>query len=48
MARELERHGVRHELVTLDGAEHGLAGVEPVLVAAAHARATAFIEEHLT
>ena len=47
MAQELSRHGVRHELVTLDGAEHGLVGVDPALVAAANAKAHTFIGEHL-
>jgi acetyl esterase/lipase len=47
MAAELERHGVEHELVTLPGAEHGLVGVDPAPVAAAHARAMAFVAAHL-
>jgi acetyl esterase/lipase len=47
MARELERHGVEHELVTIPGADHGLTGIDPSLVTAAHARATAFLASHL-
>ena len=47
MARELERHGVEHELVTIPGADHGLTGVDPSLVTAAHARATAFLASRL-
>ena len=47
MAQELARHGVKHELVTLPGAEHGLVGVDPALVDAANAKARAFIGEHL-
>jgi acetyl esterase/lipase len=47
MARELARHGVQHELVTLPGAEHGLVGVDPALVTAANAKALAFIGQHL-
>ena len=47
MARELARHGVEHELVTLDGAEHGLVGVEAALVDAAHARAAASLGRQL-
>ena len=47
MARELARQRVAHHLVTIDGAEHGLVGVDPALVAAAHTRAMAFIGEHL-
>lgn len=47
MDKELTRHKVPHELVTVKGAGHGLAGGDPKLVAAAHARALAFIREHL-
>ncbi|MFN8635156.1 MAG: alpha/beta hydrolase [Chloroflexota bacterium] len=47
MARELERHGVQHELVTIPGAEHGLRDVAESLVEAAHARAVAFLLNHL-
>lgn len=47
MARELERHGVPHELVTVPRAGHGLAGADSKLAADAHARALAFIRRHL-
>jgi acetyl esterase/lipase len=47
MARELERHGVEHELVTVPGAEHGLRDVDEALVQAAHAKAAAFLRKHL-
>lgn len=47
MAHALEDHGVHHELVTLDGAEHGLVGIDQSLVDAANAKARAFIAEHL-
>jgi acetyl esterase/lipase len=47
MARELARHKVRHELVTVAGAGHGLSGGDKTQVAAAHARALAFIRTHL-
>lgn len=47
MAKELNRHKVRHELVTVMGAEHGLAGGDKAAVAAAHERALAFIREGL-
>jgi acetyl esterase/lipase len=47
MAAELTRQGVPHELVTVDGAEHGLADGDPAEVAAAHARAAEFIRQHL-
>src|SRR6185436_6669818 len=41
MAKELARHKVPHELVAVTGAGHGLAGGDPKLVAAAHAKALA-------
>jgi acetyl esterase/lipase len=47
MAKELARHKVPHELVTVKGAGHGLSGGDPKLVADAHARALAFIREHM-
>jgi len=47
MAKEFENHKVKHELVTVQGAEHGLAGGDPKQVEAAHSKAMAFIREHL-
>jgi acetyl esterase/lipase len=47
MATELARHKVPHVLVRVDGAGHGLGGGDPKRVAEAHARAAAFIREHL-
>jgi acetyl esterase/lipase len=47
MAHELERKQVPHELVTVEGAGHGLAGGDPAMVQAAHERASQFIREHL-
>jgi acetyl esterase/lipase len=47
MAQELARHKVEHELVTVKGAGHGLAGGDPQLIAAANAKAAAFIRAHL-
>jgi len=47
MARELTKHGVKHELLTLEGAEHGLRDGNPKKVAEANARALEFIREHL-
>ncbi len=47
MAKELARHGVPHELVTVRGAGHGLSGGDPKLVAQAHERAAAFIRARL-
>jgi acetyl esterase/lipase len=48
MAKELARHKVAHELVTVAGAGHGLAGGDKKLVADAHAKALAFIRTHVT
>jgi acetyl esterase/lipase len=47
MAKELERHKVPHELITVKGAGHGLAGGDKKLVADAHEKAAAFIRDHL-
>ncbi|RLT06599.1 MAG: hypothetical protein DWI21_10955 [Planctomycetota bacterium] len=47
MARELTKHGVKHELLTLEGAEHGLRDGDPKRVAEANARALEFIKEQL-
>src|SRR5262245_18444010 len=47
MAKELSRHKVSHELVTVTGAGHGLAGGDKKLVADAHARALAFLREQM-
>jgi len=47
MAKELERRKVEHELVTVPGAGHGLAGGDKALVADAHAKALEFIRKRL-
>jgi len=47
MARELAKHGVQHELLTIEGAEHGLRDGDPKEIADGHARALQFIREHL-
>jgi acetyl esterase/lipase len=47
MAKELARSRVPHELVTVNGAGHGLAGGDKKLVADAHAKALAFIRTQL-
>jgi acetyl esterase/lipase len=47
MAQALARHKVPHELVTVKGAGHGLAGGDPKFVADAHARALAFIRTQM-
>jgi acetyl esterase/lipase len=48
MAKELARHNVVHELVTVEGAGHGLSGGDRKAVDAAHEKALAFIRKHLT
>jgi acetyl esterase/lipase len=47
MDRELTRLKVPHELITIRGAGHGLAGGDKKLVDDAHERALAFIRKHL-
>ena len=44
----LAKHKVPHELVTVPGAGHGLAGGDKKLVEEANAKALAFIKEHLS
>jgi dipeptidyl aminopeptidase/acylaminoacyl peptidase len=45
MAKELARHRVEHELITVTG--HGLSGGDPRAVGDAHSRALAFIRRQL-
>jgi dipeptidyl aminopeptidase/acylaminoacyl peptidase len=47
MAKELARHKVRHELITVPGAGHGLAGGDKKLVDEAQEKALAFIRKYL-
>jgi acetyl esterase/lipase len=47
MAKELERSGVQHELVTVPGAGHGLSGGDKSAVLEAHRKALEFIRRHL-
>ncbi|MFB3904141.1 MAG: alpha/beta hydrolase [Acidobacteriota bacterium] len=47
MAAELQKKGVKHELVTVKDAGHGLSHGNPEDVAQAHSRAVAFIREYL-
>ena len=47
MDKELARHKVAHELVTVRGAGHGLSGGDKKLVDEANDRAEAFIRRHL-
>ena len=47
LVKELTRHKVPHELVTVRGAGHGLSGGDKKLVADAHEKADEFIRRHL-
>ncbi len=47
MAAELKRHGVPHELITMDKGGHGLRGLDPQVEADLHARVTAFLRKQL-
>ena len=47
MDKELTRHKVPHELITVRGAGHGLDRGDKKAVAEAHEKALAFIREHL-
>lgn len=47
MAKELTRHKVEHELVTVPGAGHGLSGGDRVKVEQARRKALAFLRAHL-
>jgi acetyl esterase/lipase len=47
MAKELTRHGVANELVTVKGAGHGLAGGDAKRVNEAHGQVHRFIRAHL-
>ncbi len=47
MAAALAEHDVPHELVTVEGAEHGLAGADRATVEAAYADALAWLSRYL-
>jgi acetyl esterase/lipase len=47
MAKELKRHGVEHELLTVPEGGHGLEGVKREAVAQTYERAQAFLQRHL-
>jgi acetyl esterase/lipase len=47
MDRELTRNGVRHELITVAGAGHGLVGVDPAVAAGVRRRVLGFLADHL-
>lgn len=47
MASELEEHGVSYELVTIQEAEHGLAGADPERVARTYDQALAWVNRYM-
>jgi acetyl esterase/lipase len=47
MSRELEKQGVKHELLSIAGGEHGLAGGNPEEIDQAYQRAFEFLIRHL-
>jgi acetyl esterase/lipase len=47
MEQEFKLHKVLHQFITVEGAEHGLGGVEPALVDDAYAKAFAFVDAQL-
>jgi acetyl esterase/lipase len=47
MAKELERSGVKHEFVAVQGAGHGLSGGDKKLVEEAYAKSLMFIRKYL-
>jgi dipeptidyl aminopeptidase/acylaminoacyl peptidase len=47
MAKELARKGVSHELVTVEGAGHGLAGARAGVVSETQERGVAFLKKYL-
>lgn len=46
MAKELERKGIVHELITVKDAGHGLAGAKPGTMAEIHDQVLAFLAKH--
>jgi dipeptidyl aminopeptidase/acylaminoacyl peptidase len=46
MDATLDKAGVTHEFITVDGAEHRLAGAKPEEVVHVAARALAFVKAH--
>jgi acetyl esterase/lipase len=47
MAAEFQKHKVEHRLLTIVGAEHGLAGADPQEARAAYRTAAEFLQKHL-
>jgi len=47
MAEEFRRHGVRHELLTFEGAEHGIGGSTSAESDSAYSAAAAFLQAEI-
>lgn len=47
MAKEFEKHSVVHELVSIEGGEHGLAGADPAEIKAAMEKVLPFIARYV-
>ena len=47
MAEQLRQHNVEHELITIQGGEHGLAGSNPQQIDAAYQRAFQFMHDRM-
>ena len=47
MVEELEKHGVEHRLITLEGGEHGFGGADREAIAAAYAEIVPFLDRHV-
>jgi acetyl esterase/lipase len=47
MSEQFKKHGVPHELVTIEGGEHGLRGGDPTRIDDAYEAALAFVKRHL-
>ena len=46
MDRELSRHGVPHEFISVPGAGHGLAGVDKTFLSGIYERVMAFLRRY--
>jgi dipeptidyl aminopeptidase/acylaminoacyl peptidase len=47
MTAELKKNGVEHQLITVAGAEHGLAGAKPDEIQAVNKAAVEFLRKYL-
>ncbi len=47
MVEQFKQHGVPHKLVTISGAEHGLAGGDRELIAKAYDDAVAWVNSYM-